>query len=334
MLAAVDPIELVSPRPSLLTSARDRTNDGFGAVAGATLELLDFLDDEEERALVRRQLTAWRTGIAWTPMSCHPSSVWPRCPEPGREKQPADGLTSPTGTDVFAVYTPLNCEWVTDSSRLDQAVQDLVEVHSAFAAARALWFGEGLPDEVNVNGVATPVPTLRDTADDVSINGAAAPIEDVFAILLALHEDCTGGNGGATLHVPTVAIPSVLGASDGGVLARREGDTYRGPGSSVVSPGPGYPHGASTTGPGGNGPATGNPDEYQGNPADEVWVYVTGPVEYALGPIEVLPPEDAERRGFYRTNRYDVWGERLAIVRFDPCCVFAALAVDPTGAAS
>jgi hypothetical protein len=226
------------------------------------------------------------------------------------------------------IYTPLECDWTTTDSeqQLAEAASQLTDAHTAWGIARALWLGDGLPD-------VDEQPTLRRSAVDVSVSGPM-DLDDACAALLSAYEQCTGGNGGATLHLPSVLVPGALGGiAGGGRVAWPEGNVYRAAMGAVLSPGPGYPHGASTVGVDGFGPKTGGADAattYKGNGLDEAWVYVTGPVEYAVGPIDPMSlTPDASR-----TNRTEIIAERPAIVRFDPCCVFAVLARNTAGLVS
>lgn len=322
----VDRIAPVGPSPSLLTSARNRSSDNFGDPS----RTVDLGEGET------RTVESWTTGIAWTPTACAPASVWPRCPGPDDEKDdPAD--RSEVATDAFTIYTPMACEWVTpESVILEAASTELTEAHTARAVARALALGDGLPDTINLtDGTPSRPPTLRRSATTIA---GTFDLDDAVAQLLAHYEDCTGGSGGAMLHLPSIVmIPALGGSTGGGWVARPEGNFYRGPLGSIVSPGPGYPLGASIAGAGGFGPKTSvDPaaEAYHGNTSSQVWLYVTGPVEYALSDIVVLPETELQRRsrGEHRQNTYEVWAERKAIVRFDPCCVFGALTTVPAGA--
>lgn len=302
----IERIPLVAPTPSLLTSARP----------------LPQVD--------------WSTGIAWTP-SCIPSFAWERCPDSDAEKE-SNFTIDPVATEPFTIYTPVKCAWVTTEGgdRLSAMATELTEVHTAYQLARALWMGHGLTDDAD--DTYGKVPTLRRVATDVGTGqlGGAAPLDDVVAVLLEQYEECTGGNGGAVLHMPSVLIPAALGGGDGGArVAWPEGSIYRGPLGSVISPGPGYPHDYSVQGADGHGPlvSAGPPEVYRGNGYNEVWVYVTGPVEYAVSAI-AAPNEDDERRMPLRMNEYEVIAERQAIIRFDPCCVLAARAVNTAGEVS
>lgn len=55
-----------------------------------------------------------------------------------------------------------------------------------------------------------------------------------------------------------------------------------------------------------------------------VWLYATGPVEYAIGPAVTVGRPDGLVIG---TNEELSLIEHLAIVRFDPCCTYAAKAL-------
>lgn len=304
MKQPTDPIQLVAPVPSILTSARTLP-------AGLN----------------------WRTGISWTPSLCLQSSVWPLCPAPGTNKNAQD-LPGPVATEPFVVYTPVECEWVTTEAggRFEQMVTDATEARTAAAVARALWLGTGITTDVHYG----QPPTLRRAATDVSIGGFAGALDDVVSTLLFAYENATGGAGGATLHIPTVMIPSALGGGGGGArVCWPEGNIYRGPLGSVVSPGPGYPHDSSAQGANGYGPrvSAGPPEVYKGNAYNEVWIYVSGPVEYAVSPIVTFAEDDTSRR-WIRQNRYEVMGERTCIVRIDPCGVFAAKAINDAGEVS
>lgn len=302
---AVGRIPAVAPLPSILSSATDRSGEWGN----------------------------WRTGIAWTP-GCISSFVEGRCSTDEREA--ADGPLAAVATDTFTVYTPAKCEYVVTKTgdEIDALSRDLTDVHTARAVARALWLGEGLDDVVDpVYGLP---PTLRRVATDISVNGGPVALDDVVAHLLHAYEDCTGGNGGAVLHIPTVLIPGALGGGDGGArVAWPEGTFYRGPNGSKVSPGPGYPSGISAQGADGFGPLVpdSDPEQYLGSGYDEVWVYISGPVEYALGTLE-LPNTVEERHMPAQLNAYEAIASRDALVRFDPCCVFAALAVNTAGEVS
>lgn len=256
----------------------------------------------------------WSTGISWTPV-CQPSFGLQWCP-PAVNRSLGNTLAA-VHTMPFLVYTPQSCSMPLDTADMEQAARDLTEIHTANAIADALWMGTGLP----ADSVDNTIPTLRRSGFDVSAAGAI-DLDDGVAQLLAHYEDCTGGSGGAIIHMPSELLVYALGGGAGGArLCWPEGSFYRGPAGSMVCAGPGYPNGRTPPGPFGSGPqiAAGN---YQGAEVNTAWIYVTGPVEYAVSPVRAIPEEERDRIPV-RTNIYEVWAERDAIVRFDPCCVFA-----------
>lgn len=287
-------ISPVPPSPSLLSSAR---------------QLPGNLD--------------WERGIEWA-TGCYDSFVKEFCPASPTLDVAADGTF--VHTHPFTIYTPIVCDVTTvEMGDVEARATEITDAHTAYHLARALWMGDGLPP----GDVDDEYPTLRRSA--VALNQAdAVDLDDGVAALLAEYEQCSGGQGGALIHLPSLMVPFALGGGSGGArVCWPEGTFYRGPLGSVVVPGPGYPFGSSPDGPDGYGPLTGTgPDAYEGNAADEVWVYITGPVEYALTEVRAMPESEQDRLVNF-TNRYEVWGMREAIVRFDPCCAFAVLVNNP-----
>lgn len=325
--APADRIDPIPANPSLLTAARDRTRDGFG-VGDAWL----------------------RNGVKWNSASCQRSYGWQDCVPSPPDKQHG-GLAGLVAADVFTIYSPIECDWANMASEgsLDDAVRQLDTAHAAYVISRALWFGEGLPavstDSTGDFGPVTVDPTLRSAAVDLSLETGAQPIEEAVAVLIAAWQECTGGNGGGVLHAPAVVVPYLFGGgTGGGKFVERQGDklVIASLGLSV-SPGPGYPDGSSPQGPSGNGPAIGG-GNYQGNANNEVWLYITGPVEYAKTDPQLIQSHGmsgatyeggasigADPASYARMNRYEAIAESIACVRFDPCCTLAQLAQNPVG---
>lgn len=288
-LQPIGRISPVAPSPSLVTSARALPN------------------------------VEWRSGVAWLP-ACQPSYNYADCPD--------DDRLGPDGrveADVppFTIYTPLGCDLVMDPDDIDAAASELTDAHAAYGLARALWMGDGYHDTLTTTQGDAGVPvTLRNSA--IGITATAVALDVAVASLIGEYELCTGGSGGAIVHVPSTLIPQALGSAGGGArIAWPEGNAYRGPCGITVSPGPGYPLGPTPHFGEGAGP------DGAGNAFNESWIYITGPVEYAVAAATVLKPEEQRDRFTPRMNRYEVWAERRAIIRFDPCCVFAALVSNP-----
>lgn len=288
-------IDPVAPAPSLLTSARPLPGD------------VDWT----------------RGGATWSPV-CQPTNVQPWCS--GGATLGGPNARARVSSVPFTIYTPLACDRMSGEvnlSDLEPAARALTEVHTAKAIAEALWLGAGYA------AADSAVPTLRNSAFNAA-NVAIADLDDAIASLLVHYEIATDGEGGALIHMPSALAVYALGGGAGGArICWPEGNIYRGPLGSVVVPGPGYPNGVSVTGATGYGPgAPGGP--YQGNANNESWVYVSGPVEYAVTPVRVVPEDDADRTvGPARSNLYELWGRREAIVRFDPCKVFAVKVTSP-----
>lgn len=286
-------IRPVAPAPSLLTSARPLP-DGVN----------------------------WTSGISWA-TSCILSGAQPFCPSGARDF-PVDRTV--VHSMPFAIYTPVLCDFPVDGADLEQLVEDATEVQTAANIADALWMGVDQYQAADTTQI-----TLRRNAMDVSQSGPI-DLDDGVATLLTHYQQCTGGAGGAVVHLPGSLLTYALGGggstSGGGArVCWPEGQYYRGPHGSTMVFGPGYPEGRTPAGPFGAGPAL-STTTYQGNEMGAAWIYVTGPVEYAVTPVRVRPESEADRPIVFQ-NKYEIWGEREAIVRFDPCCVFATEVWNP-----
>lgn len=214
----------------------------------------------------------------------------------------------------YLVYVPYECDEVLDVPIKDNEGNDIwvpnyeiealnaLEQMTAWHMSRELWMGDTEADN----------PSLVNTASDVSAASAVHP-DTALGTLIEAFWDCSQG-AVPTIHAPIAAVTSLM--SHG--LCKQVGDVYYGPGGSVISPGPGYPTATTGTGPGGANAGTGN-----------VWMYVTGPVEYEMNP-GILYPDRAEAFFDRRTNRYEITAQRLAIHRFDTTCVFACKTYVPS----
>lgn len=135
-------------------------------------------------------------------------------------------------------------------------------------------------------------PDLTSVATDITPGGPTSFRATVAGLLTAVRE-CGGGE--VMLHVPLIAMPFLDAV----------GVRWDGTGWSL-------------------GPIPVSVDDYlnpNGDPPsdpDNAYIYLTRPVEYEIGPTLDL----REYRG--RLNEAVVVAERLAIVRFDPCCAYMA----------
>jgi hypothetical protein len=194
-----------------------------------------------------------------------------------------------------------------------------LEAVTAWHVARELWTGEFNTTGQENPSLQAPFPGETDEFDPSHILlGPLDPVEATSA-LYAAYEGETRHGGGAVLHVPSRAMPSLKAEAQ----LTQQGSVFIGP-NFVVSPGPGYPSGSGRFGP----KTLANSDGASAT-AGQVWFYLTGPIEYALGPY-FRNLEGDEPRWDRRMNRYQYWAERMAIVRFDPCSVWSTLVTLPT----
>lgn len=316
----IGPIPAQVPTPSILTTAKPRTDNDFGTRVPLPGEV-----DPPEGALDPMK-SSWKTGVSWVQTACAESVAQQQCPtgddvELGEMDPDAYGLVT---SMPFWSFTAIECEWTTTPGEIDAAAEALTEARAAWHLSRGVWLGEGIGD-LDLTG-DFPLPTLRSSAQVAPGGDTARPLEDAFALLQAAYTQGTQGLGGQMIHMPDPLTVYALGGGDGGVVMKQEGNFYRGPNGAVVSTGPGYPVGESADGADGFGPMIDNdPATYAGTDDDEVWVYITGPVEYALSNVRLLPIGST----FLRQNKKKAWAFRQLIFRFDPCAVWAALVQSP-----
>lgn len=295
----------LAPVPSILTSAKNRTRDNFG-VASRSVKLPDDST---------RTVPAWTSGISWRSTQSLVQYGRAYCGDATLEVPP--GLDKPEFYP-YMLYVPYSCDWVLPSTRTVEGETITVDSYEADATdsedAMTAW---SMSRELWTGAIESQNPSLQNTAVDESASSAVHPVT-ALGTLLEAYSDCTQ-EGGAVIHAPLSAITSLLA----NYAIRQQGDVYYGPGGSIVSPGPGYPSDATGTGP----DSADDPDAGTGN----VWMYVTGPVEYALGDI-VVYPEGGEAFYNHRENRYEVTAQRLVIHRFDTHCVFAVRTYIPSPA--
>lgn len=268
---------------------------------------------------VARQLPSenWLTGVTWhRGLNCG-DPTGDGSNGPGYRLEFCAGATDlevPTAGAIpefypYDIYVPYACDWVVDEQTYRDDARAALDATSVYHVARELWMGD--TEALN--------PSLISEATDVS---AADPVHPITAVgtLLEAWSNCTqqGGDGrfGPVIHAPYSIVTELLAKG----VAAEIGDVIHGPAGSLVSPGPGYPTGNAAA-------------PTDGADGADAWVYITGPVEYALGDLQVNPEGDAARFN-PRMNRYEVTARRQAIHRFDPCCVFAVAVYQPSPADS
>lgn len=297
MYQPVDGIAALEPKPSLLTSAR-RLPFGYDV---------------------------WRTGITFRDTSLAVGSRWPYSPAAGRPDK-VDAVAPGIPVFVpFTIYLPSECDdsaYTRDDELADEARRNADAV-TAWNVARELWTGETVNDVVADNpSLQGPFPGATDEFAAAHMFATAENPVTALGQLIQAYQDGTQ-KGGVTIHAPVVVVPYLLAEK----VITRQGDVYVGPSGSIIVPGPGYPAGAGDFGPRTAAEPTGTPAS-----ADQVWMYATGPVEYDLTDVRLLPEEERLRRSDPRTNLWNVWAERQAIVRFDPAAVWASLVTVPQAA--
>lgn len=256
-----------------------------------TNRYIDPIPAEETPGGFLKAARSLPAGADWTggitfTPSCGTTDVW-SCVY-GDEKQNIDAKADPVEFDPFLIYAGTTCSGAHDVENLTE----LTRIKLARGTSRAL------ARELHSSNALVGNPDLVSSATDLTPGGTAVALKNAIAGLLSASGDC--GGGALTIHAPLVALPALMELT----LASFDGETYSIGGHTLIVDD--YP----------NEPPTGGPAAT----SDEAWLYVTGPVEYRLGErIDV-----AHYTG--RTNESIVLAEQLAIVRFDPCCVFAILA--------
>lgn len=240
--------------------------------------------------------TVWRSGVSFLPNGCSSAVNYPNCDQYGEDGAPIKCAPEPTGAASFQswlMYVPDGCqEKPFYAEDWNARAREALEAYSAWAVSREM-----------SDGAQSGNPSLQSTATDISGAGAVKIVTAISSLIRARVE--AGFGGVATLHVPAWFMPPLLNTFQ---LTRAGGALTAEDGLLRVSPGPGYLGAA--------------PD---GTPAvaGQGCLYITGPVEAEVGPVEVMPDRAEQQR---LTNNVEVYAERPAIYRFDPCGVFAVMA--------
>lgn len=170
------------------------------------------------------------------------------------------------------------------------------------------------------DGSANESPNLPDSAVDVTGDDPATSIACAVGALLAAARSC-GANGEAFIHAPDWLLPHFLAEH----LLTQVGNVFKlGPHTVVF--GQGYVN----EGPTGVATDPDTPTASPGPTGGQAYLYLSGPVEFAAGAVQVL--DDTTRGRDVLQNAANVMAVQLAVYRFDPCCVQAIL-VEPCGGA-
>ena len=244
----------------------------------------------------------WQEGFSWRSESCPEFQPVGSC----------EDVTTLPGSDTDGVefYVPTGYR-VTDecSTRnvgfdLDR-VSRMAEAVLSQAMAAELWTGAATKantyDTPDLGGGALTGQTNNYLAGPTA-TVISATVADPMQALGVLEQEARAQLGGQQcfLHVPT-QIATQLGAQ-----IRRVGNLLYTQTDAVIIADPGYP-GTGPDGSGGTAPGT--------------WCYATGIVTKRVDPLEtfVQPAQTVDRR----TNRRQVWAQRLFAASFDSCCHFA-----------
>lgn len=244
----------------------------------------------------------WGTGLSSRVRTCNRVFEWPSCPIPGHPDKCNPPVEALVEWPSFLIEQFKQCAGVLpdDEAVLAGELADEIRAGTAAAIARQLWVG------IETDGA----PSLVNTAVDLSAGGTivSSMVGGVGALLAAY--EATSDTGFPVLHVPA----SLLSAGENANLFAREGAVLMGAsGTYLVSPGPAYP--------GSLGPLDTQPiPEPIPAPAGAAWLFISGPVEYAVSEPRIVV-EQSDRR----TNLWSARGQRQALVRIDPCSVFAVL---------
>lgn len=203
----------------------------------------------------------------------------------GVEKPNISEKGDPVEFDPFLLYAGVTCSGAPDLADLEQLAK--IRLRRGMSASLANQLLQSHPDVGN--------PDLVTLASDITPLGGAPCMNNAIAGLMTTAQGCGGGE--LTFHAPIVALASLMQYD----LVEFADGKYRLGGHTIIV------DLYENIGPAGS-PVAG---------ANEVYIYATGPVEYKLGATIDISHFTG------RTNEGIVLAEQLAIMRFDPCCVYA-----------
>ncbi len=240
------------------------------------------------------------SGLEWLPEACGPASRFLYC---DAEQPDKDNSVVPDAMQArpFVIYYPEGCSpLAVDFSEWEARARNGLTAHESAALAQELMQSYG---GVNLD--------LVTAATDVSApSGTPNRIPQTIMGLIQAMVQCNY-TGDIMFHAPAWTLPMFLLDTE---LTLTNG-VYK-LGHHTVIFDAGYPNAAPT-----------DADAENEIGVDGVaWIYATSPVEYALGPVMEGGGAESKKGASARQNSVYVVAERAAIVRFDGCCVFAALA--------
>lgn len=267
----------------------------------------------------------WRDGVQF-PYSCSTARALPAMCGPTGFDENDSSTWGDNGVDAqyVATFEPFIIEQTSGCGWLHRPIAQealMTVLHDAdilapAKIARQLWSGDFYKTTPGLAGSVYTNPTLQDAATVIPSGGTAAQPVKAIGRLLEAVRTATGGKGGVILHGPELLVPTLTSFAQ---IQNRAG-RYLGNGWAY-SPGPLNPADLG----GNHGP------DGTAQSAGEVWVYATGRIEWALGPYwdgyeQSTAAASIDKRIWHNqwTNEWEIKTDRLAIVRFNPCAVFAA----------
>lgn len=232
----------------------------------------------------------WQRGVNFS-ASCGGSvGVWAACPPSDDKTAAAAGSNVSFGT--FQLYAEVECEGGFGRAQIEELADLDLQKGSSAALAREL--------AGNISGNGNP--SLQSSAIDRTSLAGPQSLSNSLQALLGAQCECEIGD--LMIHAPVWTLPEWL-KND---LVEWDGTRYR-LGAYVVSFDC-YPNIG--------------PDDAEGDTplpgSGDVWLYVSGTVETRLDTVTKFT--DIEER----LNITTAMVERLALLRFDPCCVRAVKA--------
>lgn len=252
----------------------------------------------------------WAAGIIWQPLCPAGATTYDECiTTDGDSPPPAPPAKSATFSNVrqgatpFSVFFRKDCSIPTYWDEAAGEVREALTVAESFEVEQAFWTGVTGAQKIVFPHLAADAEVVvdRDTlqleADEVT--ATAVDIVQGFGMLEAAAMACLRGQ--VTLHVPVDAA-SALVAWD---LIRLDGARYVTALGNLVAIGAGYTGSA--------------PDGTDATPAS-TWLYATGPVFYARGPLQEFAPDFSVALS---VNTLEQMAERTYVVGYS-CCLLAA----------
>lgn len=272
--------------------------------------LLSVASDRTAEFNANPNTSHWGAGITWEPLCPDAFTTYDECVAvTGVGVTPAPPAKSATFVNVrqaatpFTVFVRKDCSiptfWDQASGQVAEALTDA----EAFQVEQAFWTGVAGAQTVVYPHLAANAALVSDRDSlqiaATTVTSGAVNVIRAFGALEQAAMECL--NGAATLHV-TVATAAALVAWS---QIRLVGGIYYTALGNKVSVGAGYT---------GSSPAG-----VAATPAS-TWMYATGPVFYARGPLMEFSSRDSVTLS---TNSLSQMAERTYVVGFN-CCLLAA----------